>query len=113
MKKNVFSVMLLSALAWGFKVNAQNCDPWIKQAYNQLYQRNPSADECNIRNYNNGSWNSYNELVGYIKNYNNKSQASASQLKGDTWIFNAYKELYGRQPNVWELNVQNYNLGSW
>lgn len=37
----------------------------------------------------------------------------SAQLTGDPWIFNAYKELYGRQPNAWELNINNYNLGSW
>ena len=36
-----------------------------------------------------------------------------AQLKGDPWIFQAYKELYSRQPTAWELNIQNYNLGSW
>jgi hypothetical protein len=36
-----------------------------------------------------------------------------AQLKGDPWIFQTYKELYNRQPTAWELNIQNYNLGSW
>lgn len=35
------------------------------------------------------------------------------KLKGDPWIFQAYTELYGRQPNAWELNIYNYNNGSW
>jgi hypothetical protein len=39
--------------------------------------------------------------------------AGAQQLKGDPWIFQVYKELYSRQPNAWELNIQNYNGGSW
>lgn len=36
-----------------------------------------------------------------------------AQLKGDPWIFNAYKELYGRQPGPLELNIKLYNGGSW
>jgi hypothetical protein len=35
------------------------------------------------------------------------------QLKGDPWIFQVYSELYGRKPNAWELNIKNYNKGSW
>ncbi|TCJ12653.1 hypothetical protein EPD60_15420 [Flaviaesturariibacter flavus] len=53
--------------------HAQNCDPWIKQAYKELFGREPNGTECNIRNYNNGSWNSYDQLKGYIKTYNKTS----------------------------------------
>jgi hypothetical protein len=35
------------------------------------------------------------------------------QLKGDPWIFQVYSEVYGRKPNAWELNIYNYNNGSW
>jgi hypothetical protein len=35
------------------------------------------------------------------------------QLKGDPWIFQVYSEVYGRKPNAWELNIYNYNKGSW
>jgi hypothetical protein len=90
------------------------CDPWITKAYKELYNRTPTTQECNIKNYNNGSWNNYPELVGYIKNYVAKNTpVKKSVLKGDPWIFQAYKELYNRQPNAWELNVKNYNDGSW
>jgi hypothetical protein len=37
----------------------------------------------------------------------------AQVLKGDPWIFQVYKEVYGRQPTGWELNINNYNSGSW
>ena len=37
----------------------------------------------------------------------------SAQLKGDPWIFNAYKEMYNRQPSNWELNIVLYNGGSW
>lgn len=90
---------------------AQNCDPWVVQAYNQLYGRKPTAQECNIKNYNNGSWNNYCELVGYIAAYNRYK--AGNFLKGDPWIFQVYCEVYNRAPNAWELNTQNYNNGSW
>lgn len=112
MTHKFFPTTLLFLFLFSFS-KAQNCDPWIIQAYKQLYQRNPSADECNIKNYNNGSWNNYNELVGYIKTYKSKKPASMPALTGDPWIFQIYKQLYNRQPNAWELNIKNYNNGSW
>lgn len=112
MTHKIFPTTLLFLFLFSFS-KAQNCDPWITQAYKQLYQRTPTADECNIKNYNNGSWNNYNELVGYIKTYNSKKPASMPSLTGDAWIFQVYKELYNRQPNAWELNIKNYNNGSW
>jgi hypothetical protein len=93
------------------------CDPWIQQAYRQLYNREATAAECNIRNYNNGSWGNYDELLKYIKDYNSRKSVTLPTtmptLSGDPWIFRAYKELYKREPNAFELNVQNYNNGSW
>lgn len=40
-------------------------------------------------------------------------QLSAQQVKGDPWIFQAYKELYSRQPTAWEVNINLYNQGRW
>jgi hypothetical protein len=117
MKQKISLLFLLSILFFGIAAKAQNCDPWIQQAYKQLYGRSATAEECNIKNYNNGSWNNYDELVRYIKSYNSQKATSAPAqmpaLKGDPWIFQVYKELYNRQPNAWELNVNNYNSGSW
>jgi hypothetical protein len=117
MKMKFSFVLFFSVLLISHQVTAQNCDPWIQQAYKQLYQRSASAEECNIKNYNNGSWNSYEELVGYIKSYKKvntaSTQGSMPELKGDPWIFQVYKELYNRRPNAWELNVKNYNNESW
>ena len=106
----LFSILLLSAF-----VKAQNCDPWIIKAYQELYRKTPSAEECNIHNYNNGSWNNYNELVSYIKAYKKKSANTTSNatVKGDPWIIQIYNELYNRTPSAWEVNIQNYNGGSW
>ena len=35
------------------------------------------------------------------------------QLTGDPWIFELYNSMYFRQPNALELNIHNYNNGSW
>lgn len=99
-KKTSFLFALLLILA-SF-AHAQTCDPWIVKAYKEYYQRNPTASECNIKNYNNGSWSSYEELQGYVRKYG-----------GDPFIYQAYNELLGRRPNDWELTTQLYNKGSW
>jgi hypothetical protein len=58
-----------AALAYG----PMDCrDPWIAQAIFQVWHRMPYAstnvsDECNIMNYNHGSWRTYGELVGYVR----------------------------------------------
>ena len=114
MKTNVILSALFISLIFCTRLDAQSCDPWITKAYKELYQRNPTAAECNIKNYNNGSWNNYSELVNYIKAYSTKKNSAPSVvLKGDPWIFRIYQELYNRKPNAWELNVTNYNKGSW
>lgn len=108
-QKFFFLALVLFVLSSSLK--AQNCDPWIKQAYNALYQRNPSAAECNIKNYNNGSWSSLGELIGYIEGYNRTRPGNF--IKGDPWIFRGYWELYSRVPSPFELNIYLYNGGSW
>lgn len=109
MKKNLLALLLLSALAFT-QAQAQNCDPWIVKAYQELYSRTPTAEECNIKNYNNGSWNSYDELVRYIKARNYKYATNGSC---DPWIMKAYQQLYNRTPLVEECSIKNYNNGSW
>ncbi|HEV7330651.1 MAG TPA: hypothetical protein VGN63_06375 [Flavisolibacter sp.] len=111
MRTKPILTFIVTALLFSATVKAQSCDPWITQAYKQLYGRTPSTAECNIRNYNSGSWSSYAELVGYIAGHNRYK--SGNFLKGDPWIFQAYVELYNRIPNAWEVNIQNYNNGSW
>jgi hypothetical protein len=119
MKQKAFCLLLLSASLQVTSLKAQTCDPWITQAYKQLYGRAATPEECSIKNYNNGSWSSYEELVKYIKNYNstksasNNTAATMPVLQGDPWVFKIYQELYKRKPNAWELNINNYNSGSW
>ena len=63
-QRNVFLALALFFFATSLK--AQNCDPWIVDAYKLMYKRTPTATECNIKNYNNGSWRSKAELIGFI-----------------------------------------------
>ncbi|HVK97799.1 MAG TPA: hypothetical protein VM368_08275 [Flavisolibacter sp.] len=107
MKIKFSLLLLLSVLTT--TLNAQ--DPWIVKAYRQIYGKtNLTMAEVNIRNYNNGSWNSYCELVSHIVGYNN----SRGSAKGDPWIFRVYCELYSEKiPSSDELNIRNYNNGSW
>ncbi len=84
MKKIVFTSMLCSlffiALSAGArKIDAfphvhsflQATDPWIINAYRELYGRQPNVLKVNIHNYNNGSWSSYPELKGYVQAFQN------------------------------------------
>ncbi|MHB1177321.1 MAG: hypothetical protein ACYCZO_03225, partial [Daejeonella sp.] len=54
--------------------------------------------------------NNYAELKNYVSRY---QSAKGSSLQGDPWIFQIYKELYNRNPNALEVNIKNYNGGSW
>lgn len=110
MKLKIAAVVLAFVMG-GSCLMAQTIDPWIKQTYNQLYGRNPTVSETDIRNYNNGKWSGYCELVGHIASYNR--YRSGDLIKGDPWIFQAYCELYSRAPISLELNIGNYNGGSW
>jgi hypothetical protein len=103
-------VFTCSAFAQG------NCDPWITAIYKQLYNRQPTSSECNIQNYNKGSWSSYQQLTDYIKSYQGAgdgTQLSSSLVSGDPWIMEIYQKLYGRRPNSLELNIKLYNNGNW
>jgi len=100
----------------GFAYAQDNCDPWITAIYKQVYNRQPSSEECNIKNYNNGSWSNYQQLTDYIKKYQNSrsgAKLSSSMVTGDPWIMEIYQKLYGRRPNSFELNIKMYNNGSW
>lgn len=108
-RKLLFTLILLTSIT-SLRVVAQQGDPWIIQSYKELYNRHPTQSELNIRNYNNGSWSSYTELKQYVSNY---ISSKAGLLKGDPWIFQVYSELYRRSPNALELNIKNYNGGTW
>jgi hypothetical protein len=74
MLKRLFTLIVILMIAFSFDASAQKADPWIIQAYNELYKRQPSTWELNINNYNLGSWNNYPELKGYIQQYQKSLQ---------------------------------------
>jgi len=88
MKKNflITAIIVFSALTFALKASAQlKGDSWIFSAYQELYHRQPNAWELNIHNYNNGSWNNYDELRRYVKMYqislrNNNLTVSTTML---------------------------------
>jgi hypothetical protein len=118
MKRKQNLLLALSLCLLSFTTNAQKCDPWIVQAYSELYGETATSTECVIQNYNNGSWGSYDELKRYIQAYVNRTYSSfvgseGLTLTGDPFIVRIYQKLYSRYPNAWELNTRNYNNGSW
>ncbi|MCY7290837.1 MAG: hypothetical protein LH615_01525, partial [Ferruginibacter sp.] len=68
MKHKLLLTIIICIFSFSF-VNAQ--DPWIIQVYKELHNRQPSAWELNIKNYNLGTWNNYGELKSYIQEYQN------------------------------------------
>lgn len=48
-------------------------DPWVTQAITEVTGRQPNGNyesgECNIYNFNGGSWNNYTELKRYVRGY--------------------------------------------
>ena len=104
-------ILFLVLFFFSLHSNAQNCDPWISSIYQKLYGQSPMSEQCNIRNYNNGSWGSQPELVEYIVKFMNAR--SGNHLKGDPWIFRSIWELEARKPLPVELETRLYNAGSW
>jgi len=75
MIKKLFFATLLLTLASNFSVSAQlKGDPWIFNAYKELYNRQPEPLELNIQNYNGGSWNNYPELKKYVVDFQTSKQ---------------------------------------
>jgi hypothetical protein len=65
-------VLVLSGCTVLSQAQGGSCkDPWINQAYNQLYHRAPSGSantgECNIALYGGGHWSSYADLTAKIQ----------------------------------------------
>jgi len=79
MKKTliIFAVFTFCAAA----AMAQTGDPWIKQVYNNAYNRDPTAIEYNIHNYNDGHWNNYGELQHYVAVYKASMDANGITTK--------------------------------
>jgi hypothetical protein len=91
-------------------------DPWITKAIHEVLGRAPRGyddrDDCNITNYNNGSWASYEDLVVYV--------GLAYRREGyckDPWINHAIRQVLGRLPDgrdeSGECRPSRYGGGSW
>ena len=91
-------------------------DPWITQGIHEVLGRAPRGrddlDECNITNYNRGTWASYDDLVAYV--------GLAFRKEGyckDPWINHAIKQVLGRLPagqdESGECRITRYGGGSW
>lgn len=73
---------MLFVLALNFSVSAQpKDDPWIFNAYKEMYNRQPSFWELNILLYNGGSWNSYPQLKSFITEYQNSMSSQGITIK--------------------------------
>lgn len=83
--KKLSTALVLFILAFNLTASAQaKGDPWIFQVYKELYARQPSTWELNIHNYNDGSWNNYNELKKYVQDYQNNLKNQGVQVKEAT-----------------------------
>src|SRR5687768_10483787 len=70
MKSRRNSFLLLTCLAVTtlvIPVSAQNRDPWIGQAFQEVLGRAPAGNEWNIQNYGGGQWSSYNGLLNKVR----------------------------------------------
>ena len=70
LRKLSLVVTLLSACAAAHAQAGVCKDPWITQAFHQMYQRAPigsgTTGECDITRYGNGHWTSYQDLMTKI-----------------------------------------------
>ena len=71
---SICAVLSFAALAESSS-QAQCRDPWVTDNIRAVYGRGPigagESGECNIKLYNNGSWNSKDELKGYVQGVKN------------------------------------------
>jgi hypothetical protein len=83
------------AMAYG----PQECrDPWIAQAMYQNYRRMPFAnspvtEECDITHYNGGHWNTYGDLVGYVRRAAPASPPPYAPLGQALWDSRAFRQV--------------------
>lgn len=103
-------------------------DAWVTSAVKEVTGREPNGSgnsgDCNIYNYGNGSWNSYDDLKNKVRTYfsqravlNQTATQSTSGQCNDAWVTSAVKEVTGHAPNgsgnSGDCNIYNYGNGSW
>ena len=68
---------------------AQCRDAWINNAYRDVAGRTPTGrgevGECNIKLYNNDSWNNYDELKRYVQEIRSNLKIGVKELGGGKW----------------------------
>ncbi len=70
----LMGLSILTVLVVAPTAQAGTCrDPWVDQAIREVTGREPNGNyesgDCNVRNFNNASWNSYVELKRYVRGY--------------------------------------------
>ncbi len=88
MKKKICLFFILVALSSSLFAQQATGDPWIKKVFNVTWGRDPTAMEYNIKNYNDGHWNNYNELMNYIYEYRKNFDKSGITFKYSSKIVN-------------------------
>ena len=75
-------------------------DPWINQAFQQIYRRAPigggkNIGECDVTRYGNGHWSGYQDLVMKIEQHGTGSHAMPTTSTGSGLLGNSSAGLAG------------------
>ena len=116
---------ILAFAASAFAQSGPCRDPWINQAYQQLYHRAPQGSgatgECNISLYGGGHWSSFADLENKIRAAKGGAPAAPAVAArsgcNDPWINQAYQQMFRRAPQgsgaTGECNISLYGGGHW
>jgi len=98
--------LLLAALlpAIGHAQSGPCSDPWINQAFQQMYGRAPigsgkNVGECDITRYGNGHWSSYQDLTTKIAQHGTGTHIAPLSMTGNPLLANTGGNL-GRAPLI-------------
>jgi len=101
------SFLLLAALspAIGYAQAGPCADPWINQAFQQMYRRAPvgsgkNVGECDITRYGNGHWSSYQDLTTKIAQRGTGTHALPTVASGNPLLANSGNGVLGGAPLV-------------
>ena len=110
MKKSIllFAFTALSSLS----LFAQSQQEQIKKAYQYFYLRDPNAWEAIPQNYNNGKWNSEDELHKYVGEYNKMVRENALSFKISQQTFNNNTKIVGIFQNGNQIAVDLVAAGA-
>ncbi|WP_162910742.1 hypothetical protein [Hymenobacter oligotrophus] len=89
-------------------------DPWINIAWQQLSSR-PNGEQgvcdCDPRNYNNGSWSNFAELLGYVRQYRSSAvRLNYAKMQDGSYVVQA---IYNNAPlGIVRVDAQGRTLAS-